>query len=78
MLTEICIPEIGPSQSKPSIGRWFKRVGDPVSEGEPLVEVETSGRTIEVQSPIDGILSEIHFRDGQYVRPRDVVGTITD
>ena len=78
MLTEICVPEIRQSESKPSIGRWFKQVGDPVSTGEPLVEIETGGKTIELQSPINGSLSEIHFRDGEYVRPGDVVGTIAD
>lgn len=50
MATEIRVPKIGASVTKASIGRWFKRVGDPVSLNEPLVEIETDGTTIEVPS----------------------------
>ena len=50
MATEIRAPEIGATVTKASIGRWFKRVGDPVSLDEPLVEIETDGGTIEVPS----------------------------
>ncbi len=31
-----------------SVGRWFKRVGDPVSIAEPLVEIEFDNITVEV------------------------------
>lgn len=48
MATEIRVPEIGATVTKASIGRWFKRVGDPVSLDQSLVEVETDGTTIEV------------------------------
>jgi len=37
MVTEICLPKIKTSVTRASIGRWFKRVGDPVNVGEPLV-----------------------------------------
>ena len=44
MITEICLPKIKKSMTRASIGRWFKRVGDPVSVDEPLVEIETDNR----------------------------------
>ena len=74
MRTEIKVPEIA-GVSKLSIGRWFKRVGDPVATGEPLVEIETDNLTHE-KGPATGILSKVLVRDGGSVKPGTVVGTI--
>jgi hypothetical protein len=41
MSTEIRVPTIADAGPKLSIGRWFKRAGDPVTSGEPLVEIDT-------------------------------------
>jgi pyruvate/2-oxoglutarate dehydrogenase complex dihydrolipoamide acyltransferase (E2) component len=75
METEIKVPKIA-GVSKLSIGRWFKRVGDPVSIGEPLVEIDTDNLTHEIQAPATGILSKVLVRDGGSVEPGTVVGTI--
>jgi hypothetical protein len=39
-ITEVRAPKIA-GAAKLSVGRWFKRVGDPVGVGEPIVEIET-------------------------------------
>jgi|SRR5271165_2316845 len=40
MLKEIRLPEEIPrSDERPFIGRWFKKIGDAVTAGEPIVEV---------------------------------------
>ena len=51
--TEIKIPKIADA-SNMTIGRWFKRVGDPVSIGEPVVEIDTYNLTHELHAPADG------------------------
>ena len=38
---EILVPEMGESIVEATVGQWFKRVGESVIEGEPLVELET-------------------------------------
>ena len=78
MATEIRVPKIGASATKPSIGRWFKRVGDPVSLDEPLVEIETDGTTVEVTAPATGVLSEIFLPDGKTVTAGTALGTIME
>jgi hypothetical protein len=40
MGTEIKVPKIA-GVLRFSVGRWFKIVGDPISIGEPLVEIDT-------------------------------------
>ncbi len=78
MATEIRVPKIGASATKASIGRWFKRVGDPVSLNEPLVEIETDGTTVEVTASATGVLSEILLRDGESVKADTLLGTIDE
>ena len=41
MVTEILVPTDLKSDVGLSVGRWFKRLGDPVSRDEPLVEIDT-------------------------------------
>jgi len=78
MATEIRVPKIAASAAKSSIGRWFKRVGDPVSLDEPLVEIETDGTTVEVPASVTGVLSEVLLRDGESVTAGTLLGTITE
>jgi pyruvate/2-oxoglutarate dehydrogenase complex dihydrolipoamide acyltransferase (E2) component len=73
--TEIKVPTIA-GAAKLSIGRWFKRVGDPVSIGEPLVEIDTYNLTHEIHAPVTGILSKVLVKDDGSVEPGTVVGTI--
>jgi pyruvate/2-oxoglutarate dehydrogenase complex dihydrolipoamide acyltransferase (E2) component len=75
MQTEIKVPKIA-GASKLSVGRWFKRVGDPVSVGEPVVEIETYNLTHEIQAPVTGILSKVLVKDGGSVEPGTVMGAI--
>jgi 2-oxoglutarate dehydrogenase E1 component len=49
------------------VARWAKQVGDPVVEGETVVEVTTDKVDIEVPSPISGVLSEISAQEGNAV-----------
>lgn len=59
-----------------SVGRWFKRVGDPVTVQEPLVEFFADGVTHEVRAPATGVLSKVLVKDGQTVEPGTVLGVI--
>jgi 2-oxoglutarate dehydrogenase E2 component (dihydrolipoamide succinyltransferase) len=59
------------------IRRWFKRVGDPVSADEPLVEIDTDNVTHEIRSPVTGVLSSIAVSNGGSVDAGTVVGSIS-
>ena len=74
MATEIRVPKIAGVFLY--VGQWFKSVGDPVTIGEPVVEIDTYNMTHEIRAPATGILSKISVRDGRYVEPRTVLGTI--
>ena len=77
METKISVPT-GISATNSSIGRWFKRVGEPVTIADPLVEVESDNITIEVLAPATGVLSEILLRDGQSLVSSTTLGSIAE
>jgi 2-oxoglutarate dehydrogenase E2 component (dihydrolipoamide succinyltransferase) len=61
-----------------TIGKWFKKPGDPVAVDEPLVELETDKVTIEVPAPAAGVLGEIAAKDGQTVAVGALLGQIKE
>ena len=77
MVTEIHAPTILKSSMTASVGRWFKRVGDPVTLNEPLVEIDRDNVTQEVPAPITGVLSAIMVKDGGSVEQGGLLGTVT-
>lgn len=58
------------------IGRWLKRIGDPVNINEPLVQLATNNIPHDVLCPATGILSKIIVVNGTSVDIGDVVGEI--
>ena len=76
MTTQINVPPIEGAGAKLSVGRWFKSAGDPVSSGDPLVEINTASLTHEIQAPVTGVLSTILVKDGGYVEVGTTLGTI--
>ncbi|HLM40722.1 MAG TPA: 2-oxoglutarate dehydrogenase complex dihydrolipoyllysine-residue succinyltransferase [Microvirga sp.] len=78
MSTEIRVPTLGESVSEATIGRWFKKPGDPVKADEPVLELETDKVTLEVNAPASGTLGDIIAKDGETVSPGAVLGSIVD
>jgi 2-oxoglutarate dehydrogenase E2 component (dihydrolipoamide succinyltransferase) len=78
MATEIRVPTLGESVTEATIGRWFKKPGEPVKADEPLVELETDKVTLEVNAPAAGVLGDIVAKDGATVAPGAVLGSILE
>ncbi|MBA1154986.1 2-oxoglutarate dehydrogenase complex dihydrolipoyllysine-residue succinyltransferase [Microvirga mediterraneensis] len=78
MATEIRVPTLGESVSEATIGRWFKKPGDPVKADEPVLELETDKVTLEVNAPASGTLGDIVAKDGETVTPGAVLGSIVE
>jgi 2-oxoglutarate dehydrogenase E2 component (dihydrolipoamide succinyltransferase) len=77
-MAEIRVPTLGESVTEATIGKWFKKPGDPVAVDEPLVELETDKVTIEVPSPAAGTLGEIAAKDGETVAVGALLGQIKE
>jgi 2-oxoglutarate dehydrogenase E2 component (dihydrolipoamide succinyltransferase) len=77
-MVEIRVPTLGESVTEATIGKWFKKPGDPVAVDEPLVELETDKVTIEVPAPAAGVLGDIAAKDGQTVAVGALLGQIRE
>jgi 2-oxoglutarate dehydrogenase E2 component (dihydrolipoamide succinyltransferase) len=78
MAIDIKVPAMGESVTEGTVARWFKKVGDSVKRDEPLLELETEKVTVEVPSPVDGILEKIVVKEGETVEVGAVLGTIAE
>ncbi len=76
MSTPIIMPKFEMAQESGTIARWLKRVGEPVSKGEAVLEVETDKITMEVESPASGVLGSILAEAGVRVPIGQPIGTI--
>src|SRR5688572_9534872 len=77
MATEIRVPTVGESVTEPTVGKWFKKVGDAIAADEPIVELETDKVTVEVPAPSAGTLSEITVNEGDTVGLGALLGQIS-
>jgi 2-oxoglutarate dehydrogenase E2 component (dihydrolipoamide succinyltransferase) len=66
-MTQVRVPTLGESVTEATVATWFKKVGDLVAVDEMLCELETDKVTVEVPSPISGILKEIISLEGRAV-----------
>jgi pimeloyl-ACP methyl ester carboxylesterase len=73
----IVMPKWGMSMQEGLILQWLKQEGDPVVEGEPLLEVETEKMTSVVESPAAGTLARIVYAAGCRVPVAQVIGLVT-
>src|SRR5262245_29033228 len=53
------IPKVGLVMEAVKVVRWLKNVGDAVTQGEPLVEVETEKSVVEIEATANGRLAKI-------------------
>ena len=58
MRVEMNMPDLATTGSEIRVVRWIARVGEAVKRGQPLLEIETDKATMEVESAIDGVLTE--------------------
>lgn len=66
-MTEIRVPTLGESVTEATVATWFKKPGDAVAVDEMLCELETDKVTVEVPSPVAGVMSEIVAQEGDTV-----------
>jgi 2-oxoglutarate dehydrogenase E2 component (dihydrolipoamide succinyltransferase) len=78
MPVEIRVPPLGESIYEATVGRWLKAAGEPVSRGEPLVELETDKVNVEVAAEADGVLASIAQPPGSVVGIGDLLGSIAE
>ncbi|WP_454830588.1 dihydrolipoyllysine-residue succinyltransferase [Pseudoxanthomonas wuyuanensis] len=78
MATEVKVPVLPESVSDATIASWHKKAGDAVKRDENLVDLETDKVVLEVPSPVDGVLKEIKFAEGDTVTSQQLLAIIEE
>jgi 2-oxoglutarate dehydrogenase E2 component (dihydrolipoamide succinyltransferase) len=73
---EILMPKMGESIIEATITKWLKSKGEQVSEDDSLVEIATDKVDSEIPSPVEGILEDILFKEGDVVPVGKVIAII--
>ena len=72
------MPQLGETVTEGKITVWFKSVGDAISPGDNLFEIETDKVSMEVPATSGGVLKEIRVRQGEVAPVSAVVAVIAD
>jgi pyruvate dehydrogenase E2 component (dihydrolipoamide acetyltransferase) len=68
MATDVKLPELGEGVSEGEMVKWLVKPGDSVKADQPIAEVLTDKATVEVPSPIAGVVGKLNFKPGDVVK----------
>jgi len=72
----IVVPNMDLIITEATVVSWLKKIGDPVRQGEAVVEMETDKAVTQVEAPADGVLAEILADAGTVLPLGGRLGTI--
>ena len=78
MADTISMPKLGFDMAEGTLVRWVKKVGETISKGDVLAEIETDKATVEVESSAGGVVRKLLVDEGAVVpvnSPIAIVGT---
>jgi 2-oxoglutarate dehydrogenase E2 component (dihydrolipoamide succinyltransferase) len=76
MSTEVKVPTLGESITEATLGEWLKKPGDAVAADEPIASLETDKVSVEVPSPVAGVMGQQVVKVGDTVNVGAVIASI--
>jgi pyruvate dehydrogenase E2 component (dihydrolipoamide acetyltransferase) len=74
--SEFKLPELGENISEGDLVRLMIAPGAKVSEGQPIMELETDKAVVEVPSSVSGVVKEVRVKEGEKVKVGQVIFTL--
>jgi 2-oxoglutarate dehydrogenase E2 component (dihydrolipoamide succinyltransferase) len=74
--TDVVVPPVGESITEAVVARWLKAVGDAVAVDETIAELETDKITVQVPSPVAGVLKARGADEGATVKVGEVIARV--
>lgn len=78
MSIELKIPTIGESITEVQIDEWLKSPGESVRQDEPIVALETEKTSLDLPSPVTGILVEVLKKKGEMANVGEVIAYLEE
>ncbi|MFF2021799.1 dihydrolipoamide acetyltransferase family protein [Streptomyces sp. NPDC058171] len=73
---EFRMPDVGEGLTEAEILTWYVKVGDTVTDGQVVCEVETAKAAVELPIPYDGVVAELRHPAGTTVDVGEVIITV--
>ncbi|GDX40739.1 dihydrolipoamide acetyltransferase component of pyruvate dehydrogenase complex [Armatimonadota bacterium] len=70
------MPQLGSTMEEGTILKWHKQEGDTVKSGEILLEIETDKASMEVESPVDGVLRKVLAKENDLLPIRQPIAIL--
>jgi 2-oxoglutarate dehydrogenase E2 component (dihydrolipoamide succinyltransferase) len=75
-IIQVKVPQLSESVSEATLLTWHKQVGEAVSEGENLIDIETDKVVLELPASKSGVLIKIIKGDGEKVGSEELIAQI--
>src|SRR3712207_3427324 len=62
------MPKMGDAMTEGKVVRWYKKAGDAVKKGDPVLEIETDKVNLDLEAEQDGTVGEVAAEEGQVVQ----------
>jgi len=76
LVTKVVMPKLSLTMKEGTVVQWFRKEGETVQKGEPLVEVLSEKVTYDVEVPESGVLRKILAIEGSNVPVDQAIGII--
>lgn len=74
---EIILPDLGDTIESALVVKVTVKVGDVIKEDDTILEIETDKATVEVPSPMAGVISEVLVKEGEKAKVGSVIFKLT-
>jgi pyruvate dehydrogenase E2 component (dihydrolipoamide acetyltransferase) len=74
--SEFKLPELGENISQGDLVRLMIAPGTKVSEGQPVMELETDKAVVEVPSSVSGVVKDVKVKEGEKIKVGQVIFTL--
>ncbi|MEK6786937.1 MAG: 2-oxoglutarate dehydrogenase complex dihydrolipoyllysine-residue succinyltransferase [Nitrospirota bacterium] len=78
MSIELKIPTIGESITEVQIDEWLKSPGETVRQDEPIVALETEKTSLDLPSPVSGVLVKVLKKKGELAHVGEVIAYLDE
>lgn len=77
MVTKVLMPRLSLTMKESTVGKWYKKEGETVEKGEPIVEVISEKATYDLEAPASGLMRKILVEEGVDAPVNEVLAVIT-
>jgi len=74
--SEFTLPELGENVHQGDLVRLMVSPGSKVSEGQPVMELETDKAVVEVPSSVSGVVKEVKVKEGEKIKVGQLIFTL--